>query len=91
MKLVVDANILFSFFKRDTLTRKLVLSSSLELYAPEKVFEEFDKHSEIIIKKSDISLEEFIFIKKVLFRYITIINNGNIAEQKIFEIRFGKW
>ena len=34
MRLVVDANVLFSFFKRGSLTRKLITSPELLLFAP---------------------------------------------------------
>ena len=47
MKLVVDANILFSFFKKESFTRKFILSHpELELFTSEYVFEELEKYKE---------------------------------------------
>ncbi|GAI90273.1 unnamed protein product, partial [marine sediment metagenome] len=43
MKLVVDANILFSFFKKASFTRRFILSHpEIELFTPLYVFEELE-------------------------------------------------
>ena len=60
MKLVVDANVLFSFFKKDSTTRKLITSFEIfELYTPLLCIKELSKHKEEICKKSHISEAEF--------------------------------
>ena len=60
MKLVVDANVLFSFFKKDSTTRKLITSFEIfELYTPSLCIKELSKHKEEICKKSRISEAEF--------------------------------
>ena len=60
MKLVVDANILFSFFKRDSATRKLLTSFEIfELYSPSFEIKELTKKREEICRKSRISEAEF--------------------------------
>ena len=60
MKLVVDANVLFSFFKRDSTTRKLITSLEIfELSTPSFGIEELCKHEGEICKKAKISRAEF--------------------------------
>ena len=44
MLLVVDMNILFSFFKKHSTTRKLLTNPNLELYSPKYALEELSKH-----------------------------------------------
>ena len=59
MKLVVDTNILFSFFWKSSVTRKLLLNSTIVLISPEKALYELQKYSKEIMEKTDINLEEF--------------------------------
>jgi|SRR3989338_2497049 len=59
MKIVVDTNILFSFFWKNSLTKKLILNSSLELYSPIYVIEEILKYKSEIIKKTNINNDSF--------------------------------
>ncbi|MGB3459263.1 MAG: PIN domain-containing protein [Halobacteriota archaeon] len=56
MKLVVDANVLFSFFKKDSTTRELITSFEIfELYTSSLCIKELSKHKEEIYRKSKIS------------------------------------
>ena len=60
MKLVVDTNVLMTYFWKNSETRKIIiLNDEIELIAPEFALEEINKHKEEIIKKSKISEEEF--------------------------------
>lgn len=59
MNIVVDTNILFSFFWKNSLTKKLILNSSLELYSPIYVTEEILKYKSEIIKKTNINNDSF--------------------------------
>jgi len=60
MKLVVDANVLFSFFKGDSTTRKLITSFEIfELSTPLFGIKELRKHEGEICKKARISKAEF--------------------------------
>jgi len=59
MRIVVDTNILFSFFWRESLTRKLLITSNFELISPEIALKELDKHSEEIRGKLKITNREF--------------------------------
>ncbi len=60
MKLVVDTNVLMTYFWKNSETRRiLMLNDELELIAPEFSLEEINKHKSEIIKKTKISEEEF--------------------------------
>lgn len=64
MRLVVDANVLFSFFKKDSVTRKLITSPKLLLFAPAFSLRELDKHKEEVIARAKISPDEYEPSKK---------------------------
>src|SRR3990167_9076360 len=66
MLLVVDMNILFSFFKKNTFTRGLLCNPHLELFSPAYALEELNKYSDELILKSKISIGIFELHKKVL-------------------------
>ena len=74
MLLVVDANVLFSFFKEVSVIREIVIDPdskySLELIAPAKLLSELDKHKAEICKKAKISEEEYKFPRDVLEVFI---------------------
>ena len=53
MRLIVDANILFSALIRDGITRKLICNPSLSLYAPSTIMEEFLEHIEELKEKTE--------------------------------------
>jgi len=60
MKLVVDKNVLFSFIKKESKTRKLILNIEvLELVTPSFCIDELNGHKELICEKSGLSDSEF--------------------------------
>ena len=77
MKLVVDANILFSFFKKDSTTRELILDPELkydlDLFAPKYVLEEVGKHKEEICSKFGLSPQDFDIMFSSLPLFIKIV------------------
>lgn len=74
MKLVVDTNILFSFFWKDSVTKKLLLNSTLDLISPEKALFELDKYSKDIIEKTKITKIEFDSLLKELQSVLKFIS-----------------
>lgn len=58
MKLVVDTNVLFSFFKKESHTRKILLAGSLKLISPEVALKELQKYSDTLMIKSKISKDD---------------------------------
>ncbi len=75
MKLVIDTNILFSFFNENSFTKKLITNPSLNLISPEFSLTELKKYSELIIKKSKISKRTFEHSLKDLKTFTKFINN----------------
>ena len=59
MKLIIDTNILYSYFWRNTITKRLIIQEDFELYAPEFALEEIKKYKADIIKKTKITEDEF--------------------------------
>ncbi|MFA5173632.1 MAG: PIN domain-containing protein [Candidatus Pacearchaeota archaeon] len=59
MKIVVDTNILFSFFWKKSITRKLLTTSNLELISPIITLKELEKYSKEIINKTNLTRKEF--------------------------------
>ncbi len=60
MKIVVDTNILFSFFWKNSLTRRLLLTSNFDLISSEFALEELNKYSGEICQKLKISMKIFV-------------------------------
>ncbi|MBU1029661.1 MAG: PIN domain-containing protein [Nanoarchaeota archaeon] len=81
MKLVVDTNVLFSFFWKNSISKKLLMNTSIELFSPEFALEEINKYEEEIIIKTKITKEEFKNLKKEL---AIIINFVPLEEYKDF-------
>jgi len=74
MRFVVDANILFSFFKKDSSTRWLISRFEvLELITPSFCVEELLKYKELICKKSNISNKVFREIFNELKAFVKIV------------------
>ena len=60
MQLVIDANILFSALIKAGATRRILLLSENDLYAPEFTVEEFKKHLLELQKKTRLPREELM-------------------------------
>lgn len=77
MKLVVDANVVFSFFKKDSTARELILDPelkySLELFAPKFMLEEVGKHKNEICSKFGISSKNFEVMFSSLPLFIRLV------------------
>ncbi len=73
MELVVDTNIMFSFFWKKSLTRKLLMDEKLILFSPEFSLEEIKKYEKEIIQKTNITKKEFNEIRRELAIAINFI------------------
>lgn len=78
MKLVTDANILFSAFVKGGLTRKIWFERRLELYAPIRLFEEYRKYAAEMKEKSKLSEEESASLTLLLFGRVRIVGKPEI-------------
>lgn len=73
LTLVVDSNILFAATIKEGVNAKLLLSDRLYLIAPERLFEEFKKYEEILLKKTHRSKEEIEKFLEILQEKIEVI------------------
>lgn len=80
MNLVVDTNILFSFFWQDSLTRKLLITSNFNLISPEVTLEEIKKYSKEICNKLKISENKFKEQLKKLKEIASFVNREKYSE-----------
>lgn len=80
MKFVIDTNVLFSFFKSDSSTRKIIINTPLKLYAPKETFAELTKYRDEICKKSQITKKEFETIITKLPSFIEIVSKSKFVK-----------
>ena|SRR3989338_5279802 len=82
MKLVVDANILFSFF-RDNPVRSIIFNSDsfkLQLFSPSHSIEELKNNIPDLVKYSKLSVEKLSLIIEELSKLISIIPSSEYKE-----------
>ena len=73
MKLIVDANILFSLINPQSFTSKIIENNELELFSPEYALDELKKHEEEIISKTKIpSFKEAVIRLKKIVTFVQI-------------------
>lgn len=82
MRLVVDMNILFSFFKKWTFTRRLITRNDLVLYAPLYALEEIKRYEDEIKKKGKIDDSVFDLYKKVISWFVTFVPSTEYESYK---------
>ncbi|MFH0837610.1 MAG: PIN domain-containing protein [Candidatus Aenigmatarchaeota archaeon] len=82
MRLVVDANVLFSAFLRKGVTRQLILDRRLELFAPEFLIDEYTKHSNELIERSGLEKDNALRLISLLFARIVIVKTNELLLYK---------
>ena len=60
MDIVVDANILFAALIKSGKTEDLFFEPEIRFYAPEFIFEEFNKYEKVILKKTNRTKNNFL-------------------------------
>jgi predicted nucleic acid-binding protein len=86
MKLIIDTNILFTYFWKESITRHLIIQEDLELYAPEFALEEINKYESHIIKKTGITSKDFEVLRfdlAISIKFISIENYRNMLKKAI--------
>jgi len=73
LKLVVDTNILFAFFWKNSVIANIIKTKALDLYTPEFSLNELSKYSSLLMNKTSLSKEEYIKIFASLSEYINIV------------------
>ena len=82
MPIIIDSNIIIAALIKDSTTRKLIIDLYPDVYFQEEMLKEINKHKNIIKKKARIDEQEFGDIFHNLFRYIKILPNEKIIENK---------
>lgn len=73
MLLVVDMNILFSFFRRSSFTRELLTNPNLKLCSPAYALDELNKHLDELMSKAKISIGTFELYKTLLSWFVEFV------------------
>lgn len=74
MELVIDASVLFTGLMGRGVTKDIIFSDVVILYAPEYLFDEFEEHKSRIKELSGLSLKELDLVFKKLKARITPVS-----------------
>lgn len=66
MELVVDTNVLYTYFWKGSFARRVLMRMGLKLFSPEFALEEINAHESDIAKKTGLSSDEFKLLRKDL-------------------------
>ena len=80
MDLIIDANVLFSVLIKRGKTEELLFEEDLHVFAPEFIFEEFEKYRDLLLEKTERSREEFDELMVILKKRIKTIPNEEIEK-----------
>jgi predicted nucleic acid-binding protein len=72
---------MFSFFWKNSVTRRMLMDQGLDLFAPEFALEEINKYKNEILQKTNLTEQEFISLRKELAIAICFIS---VEEYKQF-------
>lgn len=81
MRFIVDTNIVFAGLLKDSVTRKILIDSVFELYAPEKIVEEIRKYEGLILEKSGLSKEDFEILFNLLIGNVQLVKKESYSEK----------
>ncbi len=73
MDVVVDANIIFAALLKDSFSYQILCSGKYNLFTPEYIFTEFEKHKEEILEKTERTTEDFFRVVEILKRRIILV------------------
>jgi predicted nucleic acid-binding protein len=79
VKLIADANILFSLVKKGSVTEELVCEFSLQLYSVDYVLDELEKHKAVLLKKSGLS--SFTEVKALLEKHVMFVKASELHSE----------
>ena len=80
MRLIIDTNVLFTYFWKNSVFRDILLNQDLEFYSPEYALEELNKYSNIIRKKAKITPAQYKNILSELIEKIYFISVKDYKE-----------
>jgi predicted nucleic acid-binding protein len=70
---VIDSNIIFSSLLKDSTARKIILSDTFNLFAPEFLFTEIKKYEKVILEKSGLNKESYEYLLLLLQSHVAVI------------------
>ena|SRR3989338_506709 len=73
MKIILDANVLFSALIKDSTTRKIILEYDGFFLFPLFIFEEMEKHKEELFSKSGMTHKEFNELLQLILKKVVIV------------------
>ena len=79
MKVILDTNILISALIKDSITRRIIFESGLNFYYPEISLNELHKHTNLILKKSNMGKKDLDLLLNRLLNYIRLIPEHRIV------------
>ncbi|MFT4310944.1 MAG: PIN domain-containing protein [Candidatus Woesearchaeota archaeon] len=83
MKVVVDTNVLMTFFWQNSVFRKLLTQELVDCIAPEYALEEINKYEAEICKKTNITKKQYKEQLNELAIYVEFISIENYQEKLI--------
>ncbi len=79
MRLVVDANVLFAALIRRNATFLMLFEDSLQLYAPQFIFDEFAIHKDELVKKTSQNPQDFENALLIISKRFQIVQTSEFA------------
>ena len=73
MLLIVDTNVIFSFFNRESVARRIVLSGKVKLFAPKFLLEEIEEHKQEIKEKFGLNDMQISIVLELVKTFIDFI------------------
>lgn len=70
---VIDSNVLFSALIKDSLTRRLIIEADVPLLFPEYIFVEFERHNDLLLRKSNLSRSAFDTLVSIIVSNVSIV------------------
>ena len=80
LRLIVDTNIIMAAMLKDSSARKILLSTPIDFYVPEFVFEEIEEHIAELSKKNRLSVETNREVLAIIRRYVHVIGKKDLEK-----------
>ncbi|MFT4312701.1 MAG: PIN domain-containing protein [Candidatus Woesearchaeota archaeon] len=79
MKIIADANVLFSLVKEGSVTERIVSDFRLQIYSVDFVLEELKNHEDVLLRKS--GLQSFAQVESVLKKRVIFVRAADLKKE----------